>query len=46
MEVAQGLTSSGLLAYRGGTLVVIGVVLGAILAIYAVYWLFFRAGKE
>jgi hypothetical protein len=33
-------------AVRGGTLVVVFVVLGAVLALYAIYWLVFKAGKD
>jgi hypothetical protein len=47
MPVAQSFTDAApLLAYRTGTLVLVGVVLGVVLAIYAIYWLVFRAGKD
>jgi hypothetical protein len=35
-----------LLAVRGGTLVVVGVVFGIVLALYAVYWMIFKVGKD
>jgi hypothetical protein len=38
--------SEPLLAVTGGTLVVVGIVLGVALAIYAVYWMIFRVGKD
>ena len=34
------------LAIQAGTFVLIGVVLGGVLALYAIYWLVFRAGKD
>jgi len=35
-----------LLAIRGGTIVIGGLILGVVLALYAVYYLVFRAGKD
>lgn len=34
------------LAIQAGTFVLIGVVLGGVLALYAIYWLVFKAGKD
>jgi hypothetical protein len=38
--------SAQLLAWKGGTIVILGAVLGVGLALYAIYWLVFRAGKD
>jgi hypothetical protein len=47
MLVVQGFTDAGaLLAIRGGTIVIGGLILGVVLALYAVYYLVFRAGKD
>jgi hypothetical protein len=46
MAFAQGLMSSGLLAIRGGTIVIGGLILGVVLALYGIYWMIFKAGKE
>jgi hypothetical protein len=34
------------LAIQAGTFFLIGAVLGVALAIYAIYWLVFKAGKD
>lgn len=34
------------LAIQAGTIFLIGAILGVVLAIYAIYWLIFRAGKD
>jgi hypothetical protein len=47
MSLIGSLTESGtLLAVRGGTIVIGGLILGVILALYGVYWMIFRAGKD
>ena len=47
MPFANSLIESAEMLAAGGALILIGtVVLGAVLAAYAVYWLFFKAGKE
>ena len=38
--------SAPLLAWKGGTLVFLGIALGVVLAIYAVYWMIFKCGKD
>jgi hypothetical protein len=35
-----------MLAWQVGTFVLIGSILGLVLALYALYWLIFRMGKE
>jgi|KBSSwiStaDraftv2_1062776.scaffolds.fasta_scaffold2635563_2 hypothetical protein len=35
-----------MLAWHVGTFVFIGAILGLVLALYALYWLIFRMGKE
>ena len=35
-----------MLAWRVGTLTVLAVVLGGVLAIYAIYWMIFKMGKD
>jgi hypothetical protein len=42
----QSFIAEATLAIQGGTFVLIGVVLGGVLALYAIYWLVFRAGKD
>jgi hypothetical protein len=37
---------TGLLAWTGGTLIAVACVAIAVLAIYAIWFLFFKAGKE
>jgi hypothetical protein len=37
--------SGPVLAVRPGTFVVVGIVLGAVLVVYAVYYFFFKLGK-
>jgi len=47
MPVAQSFIDAvALLALEYGTLVMVGLVLGGALALYAIYWLVFRAGKD
>ena len=47
MLVVQSFTDAGaLLAIRGGTIVIGGLILGVVLALYAVYYLVSRAGKD
>jgi hypothetical protein len=35
-----------LLAYQVGTLTVVFIVLGVVLAGYAIYWMIFKVGKD
>ena len=35
-----------MLAWQAGTFVLIGVILGVVLVLYAIYWMIFKAGKE
>jgi hypothetical protein len=35
-----------MLAYKAGTLVIVAVILGVVLAIYSIYYLIFRIGKD
>jgi hypothetical protein len=44
MHLAQGFRGA-MIARMGGALVVLIVVLGAALVIYAVYWMIFKMGK-
>jgi hypothetical protein len=44
--VSSVIASASLLAYRIGTLTVVFVVLGAVLAGYAIYWMIFKVGKD
>lgn len=44
--VSSVIASASLLAYRIGTLTVVFVVLGVVLAGYAVYWMIFKVGKD
>ncbi len=47
MLVAQSFLGSGpMVAWMAGTLVVLAMVMGVALAIYAIYWLIFKMGKE
>jgi hypothetical protein len=47
MSVTQSsIGAVALLALEYGTLVMIGLVLGGALALYAIYWLVFKAGKD
>ena len=47
MLVVQSFTDAvALVAIRGGTIVIGGLILGVVLALYAVYYLVFRAGKD
>jgi len=47
MPVVQSFIGSGtLLAIRGGTIVIGGLILGVVLALYGIYWMIFKAGKE
>jgi hypothetical protein len=47
MSVVQSFIDSGsLLAIRGGAIVIGGLILGVVLALYAVYWFIFKAGKD
>ena len=47
MAVVLGLIDSGsLLAIRGSVIVIGGLILGVALAIYAVYYLVFKVGKD
>lgn len=41
---AQGVTR--LVAFTPGTLIAVGVVIGGLMAIYAIWWLIFRMGKD
>lgn len=41
---AQGFTSP--MAFAPGTLIAVGVVIVGLMAIYAIYWLIFRMGKD
>jgi hypothetical protein len=38
--------TASMLAYRVGTLTVVFVVFGAVLAGYAIYWMIFKVGKD
>ena len=44
--VSNVIASASLLAYRIGTLTVVFVVLGVVLAGYAIYWMIFKVGKD
>ena len=44
--VSSVIASAPLLAYRIGTLTVVFVVLGVVLAGYAIYWMIFKVGKD
>lgn len=44
--VSSVIASASLLAYRIGTLTVVFVVLGVVLAGYAIYWMIFKVGKD
>ena len=46
MAVMQSFIESALLAIRGGTIVIGGLILGVVLALYGIYWMIFKAGKE
>jgi hypothetical protein len=47
MPVAQSFIDPGaLLAIRGGTIVIGGLILGVVLALYGIYWMIFKAGKD
>ena len=47
MLLAQKFVGSGfMVAWMAGTLVVVGVLMGVALAIYAIYWMIFKLGKE
>jgi hypothetical protein len=47
MPVVQSVIDAGaVLAIRGGTIVIGGLILGVVLALYAVYYLVFKAGKD
>lgn len=46
MPFVQGsIESVPMVAYIPGLLIAVGVVLFAVLAIYAIYWIIFRMGK-
>jgi hypothetical protein len=40
------IASASMLAYRVGTFTVLFVVLGGALALYAIYWMIFKVGKD
>ncbi|HEU4356302.1 MAG TPA: hypothetical protein VFT27_12000 [Actinomycetota bacterium] len=44
MSSGQGVAP--LVALTPGTLIAIGVVIGGLMAIYAIWWLIFRMGKD
>ena len=44
--VSSVIASASLLAYQIGTLTVVFIVLGVVLAGYAVYWMIFKVGKD
>ena len=46
MAVVQSFMEAALLAIRGGTIVIGGLILGVLLALYGIYWMIFKAGKE
>ena len=46
MSFAHSLIESAMLAFRAGTFVVLGLILGGVLVIYAIYWMIFRMGKD
>ena len=47
MPLAQRFIESGfMVAWMAGTLVVLGALMGFALAIYAIYWMIFKMGKE
>jgi hypothetical protein len=44
--LAQRFVGSGfMVAWMAGTLVVVGVLMGIVLALYAIYWMIFKMGK-
>jgi hypothetical protein len=47
MPFAHSLIESApMLAFRAGTFVVLGLILGGVLVIYAIYWMIFKMGKD
>ncbi len=44
--VSSVIASASLLAYQIGTLTVVFIVFGVVLAGYAVYWMIFKVGKD
>ncbi len=47
MLLAQKIVGSGfMVAWMAGTLVVLAIVMGVVLALYAIYWMIFKMGKE
>lgn len=47
MPLAPSLIAfASMLAIPGGTLTVVFIVLGGVLALYAIYWMVFKAGKD
>ena len=46
MPFAHGLIGSAPMLALSGTLVLLGLVLGAVLVIYAIYWMIFKVGKD
>jgi hypothetical protein len=47
MPFAQRLIEfAPMLAWRYGTLVFVGIILGGVLTVYCVYWIIFKMGKD
>lgn len=44
--VSSVIAAASLLAYQVGTFTVVFIVLGAVLAGYAIYWMIFKVGKD